>query len=211
MSFHPMQETFAGGLAANALFPVSASHPLALHGAGSEIYAEGDRAGALYQVGFGCVRVYRLLADGRRQIAAFHFSGETFGFEVDGTHRFFADAVGSTGVRTLKLATADPSSHQILLLALEGLVRAQQHILVLGRQNAVERVAAFLLDVAERQGELDHVDLPMSRTDIGDYLGLTIETVSRALSRLKQQEVIRLANTRSVEITNWKALREMSA
>jgi CRP/FNR family nitrogen fixation transcriptional regulator len=213
MSLHPKPEAFSNGhlgslTPADALFPVSAQHPLTLYPAGSEIYAPGERAGSLYQVGFGCVRVYRLLADGRRQISAFHVSGETFGFDTDGAHHFFADAVCSTGVRTIRVDRSD--SNQILPLALKTLVRAHQHLLVLGRQNAIERVAAFLLDLAERQGELDQVDLPMSRTDIGDYLGLTIETVSRVLSRLKQRGVIRLPGLRSVEITDWRALQAMS-
>ena len=87
---------------------------------------------------------------------------------------------------------------------------AQEHLLVLGRQNAIERVAAFLVDMAERQGGLQQVDLPMSRVDIGDYLGLTIETVSRVFTRLKDKGVIRLLNLRSIEIVKQDALQYMS-
>jgi CRP/FNR family nitrogen fixation transcriptional regulator len=101
-------------------------------------------------------------------------------------------------------------SQAILPLALQGLVRAQEHLLVLGRQNAAERVAAFLLDMAERQGGLERFDLPMSRSDIGDYLGLTIETVSRVFSKLKEKGIIRLPNLRSVEVVRWQALRNLS-
>jgi CRP/FNR family nitrogen fixation transcriptional regulator len=96
-------------------------------------------------------------------------------------------------------------------MALQSLLRAQEHLLVLGRQNAVERVAVFLLEMSERQGGLRQVELPMSRTDIADYLGLTIETVSRALTRLKQRGVIRLPNLRSVDIAKWQALQDMAA
>jgi CRP/FNR family nitrogen fixation transcriptional regulator len=178
--------------------------------AGAEIYAQGEKARCLYQVEFGAVRVYRLLADGRRQIAAFHMAGEVFGFETDGTHHFFAEAIGATGIRILHLSNAGDVSRAILPLALESLVRAQEHLLVLGRQHAPERVAAFLLDMAVRQGGLSRFELPMSRMDIADYLGLTIETVSRVFTKLKEKGVIRLVSLRCVEIVKWQALREMS-
>jgi len=82
---------------------------------------------------------------------------------------------------------------------------------VLGRQNAVERVAAFLADMSERQGGISTIELPMSRTDIGDYLGLTIETVSRVFSKLRQKGVIRLPSLRSVEIAKWQTLQDLAA
>ena len=77
--------------------------PINFFPAGSEIYAQGEKAGALYQVEFGAVRIYRLLADGRRQISAFHLAGETFGFEADTTHHFFAEAINATGIRVRDL------------------------------------------------------------------------------------------------------------
>ncbi|TIS96491.1 helix-turn-helix domain-containing protein [Mesorhizobium sp.] len=192
------------------VFDPTPLQPVSFFPAGSEIYAQGERAGAFYQVEFGAVRVYRLLADGRRQISAFHLAGETFGFEADTTHHFFAEAINATGVRVFRFATGADISRQLLPLALKGLTRAQEHLLVLGRQNAIERVAAFLVDMAERQGGLQQVELPMSRMDIGDYLGLTIETVSRVFTRLKDKGVIRLLNLRSIEITKHDALHAMS-
>lgn len=184
--------------------------PLSFFPAGAEIYAQGEKAGPFYQVEFGAVRIYRLLADGRRQISAFHLAGETFGFEADTTHHFFAEAINATGIRVFRFATGADVSRQLLPLALKGLTRAQEHLLVLGRQNAIERVAAFLLDMAERQGGLQPIELPMSRMDIGDYLGLTIETVSRVLTRLKDKGVIRLTSLRSIEIVKQDALQDMS-
>ncbi|KQU85693.1 transcriptional regulator [Mesorhizobium sp. Root695] len=184
--------------------------PLSFFPAGAEIYAQGEKAGSLYQVEFGAVRIYRLLADGRRQISAFHLAGETFGFEADTTHHFFAEAINATGVRVFRIASGVDMSRQLLPLALKGLTKAQEHLLVLGRQNAIERVAAFLVDMAERQGGLRQVELPMSRMDIGDYLGLTIETVSRVFTRLKEKGVIRLLNLRSIEIVKHEALHNMS-
>ena len=81
---------------------------------------------------------------------------------------------------------------------------------MLGRQNATERVAAFLVDMAERQGGLNQIELPMSRLDIGDYLGVTIETVSRIFSKFRETGIIRLHSLRSIEIKKWDALHEMS-
>ena len=183
--------------------------PVSFFPAGAEIYAQGEKAGALYQVEFGAVRIYRLLADGRRQISAFHLSGETFGFEADATHHFFAEAINATGVRVLRTPSGMDMSRQLLPLALKGLTRAQEHLLVLGRQNAIERVAAFLVEMSERQGGLRQVELPMSRIDIGDYLGLTIETVSRVFTRLKENGVIRLLSLRSIEILKRDMLLAM--
>ncbi|WP_027055431.1 helix-turn-helix domain-containing protein [Mesorhizobium erdmanii] len=192
-----------------ALLDEGWAQPVSFFPAGTEIYAQGEKAGPLYHVEFGAVRVYRLLADGRRQISAFHLAGETFGFEADATHHFFAEAINATGVRVLRIAGAADMSRQLLPLALKGLIRAQEHLLVLGRQNAIERVAAFLVDMAERQGGLRQVELPMSRMDIGDYLGLTIETVSRVFTRLKDKGVIRLLGLRSLEILKQDVLLDM--
>jgi CRP/FNR family nitrogen fixation transcriptional regulator len=191
----------AGNLPALILFP-----------AGTEIYAEGEKCGDLYQVEFGAVRIHRLSADGRRQILAFYLAGETFGLEPSQTHHFFAEATCATGIRVRRTA---PMRHRaaedLLPMALTSLVRAQEHLLVLGRQNSLERVAAFLVEMSERQGGLREVELPMSRTDIADYLGLTIETVSRSFSKLRQKGVIRLSSMRSVEFAKPQALRDMAA
>ncbi len=180
--------------------------------AGTEIYAQGERCGNLYRVEFGAVRVYHLLSDGRRQISAFHLSGEIFGFETGTVHQFFAESICGTGVSTLR-STSTPGGYaaELFPVALKSLLRAQAHLLVLGRQNAVERVAAFLLEMSERQGDLKHIDLPMSRSDVADYLGLTIETVSRVLSRLRLEGVIRLPDLRSVEVVKRQALEGLAA
>ena len=206
----PSHSTRQANPAIPALLIAMHSQPASFFQAGSEIYAQGEKAGNLYQVEFGAVRVYRLLADGRRQISAFHMVGEIFGFEADHTHHFFAEAICGTGIRMFRLFAKNDSSRELLPLALRSLTRAQQHLLVLGRQNAIERVAAFLVDLAERQGGLRQVDLVMSRMDIGDYLGLTIETVSRVFSKLKEKGIIRLLGVRSVEIVMLDALHSMS-
>lgn len=183
------------------------SQPATVYAPNAEIYAQGEEARALYQLEFGAVRLYRLLADGRRQISAFHVAGEVFGFEADGTHHFFAEAVCASGIRVHRKPIDAEVARELLPVALQALVRAQEHLLVIGRQNAAERVAAFLLDMMDRQGGLPEIDLAMSRTDIGDYLGLTIETVSRCFTRFREAGMIRLTNARHVEIARVDALR----
>ncbi|MFC3208981.1 MAG: helix-turn-helix domain-containing protein [Mesorhizobium sp.] len=190
--------------------PLGSGRPATFFPAGSEIYAQGDLCASLYQVEFGAVRIYRLLSDGRRQISAFHLAGEMFGFEADKNHHFFAEAICSTGIRILS-PSASHVVAELLPMALQSLVRAQEQLLVLGRQNAVERVAAFFLEMSERQGGLRQVELPMSRLDIADYLGLTIETVSRVFSKLKSKGVIRLPSLRNVEIVKLQTLQDMAA
>ena len=209
MITHTMREIAANEIR-EPLFPTVMGQPIPFYPSGAEIYAQGDEAGNLFQVQFGCVRVYRLMADGRRQISAFHMSGEVFGFEAEPTHQFFAEAIGGTGVRKIRLTPEITASPRFLPLALQTMSRAQQHLLVLGRQNAAERVAAFLVDMAERQGGLDHIDLPMPRGDIGDYLGLTIETVSRIFTKFRQMGFIQLDGSREVELLNRQALQDMS-
>lgn len=180
--------------------------------AGAEIYAQGEACRNLYRVEFGGVRIYRLLSDGRRQISAFHLAGETFGFESGAIHHFFAEAFCATGIRILR--TLPDSQHdlatKLLPMALLGLVRAQEHLLVLGRQNSLERVAAFLLEMSERQGGLRQIELSMSRSDTGDYLGLAIETVSRVFTKLKHKGVVRFPSQRTVEIIKWQILQDMA-
>ncbi len=206
---------FAASAGTNSLAAMlstfSASHTgqLSYYQPNAEIYAPGDRASALYQVEFGAVRIYRLLADGRRQISAFHVAGEVFGFEASSTHVFFAEAINTCGIKAYRLPPEENVARELLPIALQALIRAQEHMLVIGRQNAAERVAAFLLDMVERQGGLPQIELAMSRTDIGDYLGLTIETVSRSFTRFKESGHIRLVNARTVEIVRSEALRSL--
>ncbi|HHY51296.1 MAG TPA: helix-turn-helix domain-containing protein [Alphaproteobacteria bacterium] len=174
------------------------------------IYAQGDPAGPLYYVEFGVVRICRLTSDGRRQINSFHFAGDIFGFEVDGEHQFYAESVNGAGVRALRPSDDTATAGNLLALALEGLVRAKQHQLVLGRRSATEKLAGFILDMAERQGGGPLVGLPMQRNDVADYLGLTFETVSRALRVLKDEGIIRVPSIHQIEIVDQQALEDLA-
>ena len=183
-----------------------------------ELFCEGDRAAFFYKVVSGAIRTSKLLSDGRRQIDAFHLPGDIFGIEAGEEHRFSAEALGEATVVAYRrcsletLAGSDPAfARQLMAAMMRSLERAQDHMLLLGRKSAVEKIATFLLDLSERLAE-DQVDLPMSRTDIADHLGLTIETVSRTLTQLEREHVIELPrHRRSIVLTNKAALRRLDS
>ena len=183
----------------------------------AEIYAEGETAGYVYKVVSGVVRVSKLLPDGRRQISAFHMPGEMFGFEADETYHASAEAVVPTKVIAYKwdgrLGAGQQSvtlMRELLKLTVLGLRQTQDHLLLLGRKNALERLAAFLIEMDTRTGSKRVLDLAMPRHDIADYLGLTLETVSRMLGELKQMGTVRMESARRVHILDATRLRAMS-
>jgi CRP/FNR family nitrogen fixation transcriptional regulator len=184
--------------------------PVILHTPETEIYAQGEASRMLYRIEFGAVRIYRLMADGRRQVVAFHIAGETFGFECGKVRSFFAECIVSTGLTTIEVDWDGRFPTNLMELALKEMVRAQEHLIVVGKQCALEKLAVFLVDLAERQGETDRIDLPMTRTDIGDYLGMTIETVSRNLSKLKAEGVVQLKSSRSIEVVKPERLQRLA-
>jgi CRP/FNR family nitrogen fixation transcriptional regulator len=148
----------------------------------------------VYQVVEGAVRSYKLLSDGRRQIGAFHLVGDIFGLENGAVHRFTAEAIIDTTVRLAKRRSLEHVAEEDALVARDllnmttnNLQHAENHMLLLGRKTSLERVAAFLLEMDGRLSAAGVMALPMSRRDIADYLGLTLETVSRALSCLHEK------------------------
>ncbi len=186
---------------------------------GEELFAEGDAADWFYKVVKGAIRTSKLLSDGRRQIGAFHLAGEIFGLEAGRNHRFTAEALAGATVLAYCRTSLGPSARdggalreEVLSSAIRSLDRAQEHMLLLGRKTAQEKVAAFLLDMADRMPDGGgQFELPMPRSDIADYLGLTIETVSRTLSQFTRDGLIRLpAASRSIELCNLQALRQLN-
>jgi CRP/FNR family nitrogen fixation transcriptional regulator len=183
---------------------------------GAEVFGEGEAAEYFYQVGEGAIRSYKLLTDGRRQIASFHLAGDFFGLEASEAHRFSAEAIADTTVRFARRsaiiaeAAADGDLARELWITTAGsLARAQDHMLLLGRKTAEERVATFLLEMAGRFPAGATVELPMSRQDIADYLGLTIETVSRTLTHLQASRAIELPSSRRIRLRNRAALQRL--
>jgi len=158
--------------------------------ANAEIYGENEPADYLYKVVSGTVRTYKVLVDGRRQIGAFHLPGDIFGFETGDEHNDVARQMWELTARELR--------------------RVQEHSLVLIK-SAEERVAGFLLEMAERVPSGGAVELPMSRQDIADYLGLTIETVSRTFKHLENAAAIEVPKRRRILLRNRSALRRLNA
>jgi len=184
----------------------------------AEIYGEGETADYAYKVVRGVVRTYKLLNDGRRQISAFLLPGDVFGLDAVEEHRFTAEAVCDATVLFVKrsalvgLAARDGEvANDLWRMAATELHNAHEHMMLLGRKSAQERIAAFLLEMAERAEHSEIVDLPMSRLDIADYLGLTIETVSRVLSRFRRKGLVDFSGARNAEIPDPAALRAICA
>ena len=187
-------------------------------GRNAEIYAEGETSGYVYKVISGVVRISKLLPDGRRQISAFHLPGEMFGFEANELHHASAEAVVPTKVVAYRwegVLGAERQSasflRELLNLTVLGLRHTQDHLLLLGRKNALERLAEFLLEMSARIGGSSVLDLAMPRHDIADYLGLTLETVSRMFAELKEMGAIRLESARRVHLLDKAALKAMGA
>jgi CRP/FNR family nitrogen fixation transcriptional regulator len=179
-----------------------------------EIFAEGKSAEYFYKVVSGVVRTCKFLLDGRRQIEAFHIAGDIFGLEPGLEYRFSAEAVSDCTVIAYRKNGMDADralSQDLLSLAMQGMVRAQDHSLLLGRRSAMEKVAGFLLDWAEKTHDHGTVHLAMTRQDIADYLGLTIETVSRTLSQLERDSVIDLPSARQIRLRNLDVLEDLAA
>jgi CRP/FNR family transcriptional regulator, nitrogen fixation regulation protein len=164
----------------------------------------------------GTVRICKLLADGRRHIAEFCFSGDCFGIDYQNERVYAAEAVDDVIVMrfrrgaTEQLVDQDPMVARLWRDAmLRDLTSAHRRTLLLGRMTAAERVAAFLLEIIERRGRTKTVDLPMSRIDIADYLGLTVETVCRILSIFRRSGTIAVPNAHRIDLLDQAALEEI--
>ena len=197
--------------------------PLSLMGApmrfarNNEIYGEHEPAEFLYQVISGSVRTYRMLDDGRRQISAFYLPGDIFGVEAGDVHSSSAEAICDAQIlvakRSAVMARAENEkslARQLWMLTVRELQRVQEHSLALIK-SAEERVAGFLLEMAGRNTNSAAVELPMSRQDIADYLGLTIETVSRTFTQFVQAGTIALETSRRIQLRNRPALNRLNA
>ena len=197
--------------------------PLGLMGApmrfarNNEIYGEHEPSEYLYQVISGAVRTYRMLDDGRRQISAFYLPGDIFGVEAGDMHLCSAEAICDLQIlvakRSAVMARAEHErslARQLWMLTMRELQRVQEHSLALIK-SAEERVAGFLLEMAGRNSAGVAVELPMSRQDIADYLGLTIETVSRTFTQFVHSGTIALETSRRIQLRNRPALNRLNA
>ena len=188
---------------------------------GDILFDEGEPAKNVYNLTQGCLKLYKLLPDGRRQVTGFLFAGDFVGLANSDDYIYSAEAVSDVALCRFEKGKLEHlmNEHTNLEKRLLGLARfelaeAQEQILLLGRKTAMERIASFVLmlsDRAVRRGEASNpVELPMSRNDIGDYLGLTTETVSRTLTRLRKNGAISLETDRSISVNERDALSDIA-
>jgi CRP/FNR family transcriptional regulator, nitrogen fixation regulation protein len=182
----------------------------------AEIYGEGEPADYVYKVISGAVRTYKVLSDGRRQINAFYLPGDIFGLELGDEYTWSAEAIVGCTIamvkRSLVLRTAerDADMARDLWSVTAGELRGARNHALLLIKSAQERVAAFLLEMSRRLADSSSVELPMGRQDIADYLGLTIETVSRTLTQLESAQTIELLASRSIVLRNRSVLARLN-
>jgi CRP/FNR family transcriptional regulator, nitrogen fixation regulation protein len=182
-----------------------------------QIHGQGDDADTCYRVLRGCVRVVNLLEDGRRQIGEFLLPGDLLGFDVFGTHDFAAEAVTEVVLRRYPRRMVEALAEKQLGLSrwlrdvvATNLRTAHARLLMLGRKTASERLAGFLLEMSKRLARKgEWMELPMSRTDVADHLGLTIETVCRLLAHLRREKTVDIGRG-SIRITDMVALGQMA-
>jgi CRP/FNR family nitrogen fixation transcriptional regulator len=182
------------------------------------LYAEGDEARYFYKVISGTVRTCQFLSDGRRQIDTFHQADEFFGLEAGSEHRLAAEAVTDCTVIAYRrrgleamLIEDERLSRWFFIHAMTCMARTREHSLLLGRASAAQKVAAFLTEMADRGDSDTAVELPMGRQDVADYMGLTIETVSRTLSHMEKDKIIALPTPRRVELKDLRTLRALNS
>ena len=190
---------------------------------GQPIFHEGDPVRRVFMLASGSLKIYTLLGDGRRQITGFMFPGDFLGLSFDDEYAFTAEALVKSELWWFtreafdRFVDANPSiERELYRLASHELAAAQAQLVLLGRKTAAERLASFFVSLLKRQeivsGNIQNqFDLPMSRLDIADYLGLTKETVSRMLAHLRERKLIRLVSRGRVEILDRPALEEMAA
>lgn len=187
---------------------------------GQVLFAEGDDAEEVFEVVKGIVKLYRLLPDGRRQIVGFVSRQHLVGFDNGDSYLYTAEAVTSVSVSRYRRNQFDrlvdevPGfARRILAARCQELHSAQDQMLLLGRKTAIERIASFLLLLCEMQSSAQvdgSVEVPMTRCDIADYLGLTIETVSRSLTKLRLEQIIALPTATHIEIKDRERLEELA-
>jgi CRP/FNR family transcriptional regulator len=194
------------------------SHKVAPH---RTFVVEGEPADALFNITEGAVKVYKLLPDGRQQITGFLFAGDFLGLSANERYAYSAEAISEVTycrfarTKLERLLSEFPQMERRLLgIASNELAAAQDQMLLLGRKTAREKVASFLLSLSRRAAKngrrASPVELPMTRTDIADYLGLTIETVSRTFSQLRKDRLVGLPTPSSADLLNIEKLEEIS-
>jgi CRP/FNR family transcriptional regulator len=191
-------------------------------GPGQTLFHEGDPATRVFTVTSGTLKLYKLLPDGRRQVTGFMHPGDFLGMSMDDEHAFSAEALEDAQLCWFPRNRFDdfveengPMERELYRMAAHELAAAQQQMVLLGRKTAAERLASFLIVLAERGERIpgraaNLVRLPMSRSDIADYLGLTKETVSRVFSSFRRDRLVRLRTSDEIEIIDRQGLDQLA-
>lgn len=181
------------------------------------VFQQGEPADSLFQVSAGALKLYKLTPDGRRQIVGFAVEGDILGLVGGEEYPSSAEAltdcriVRLSAAKLYRLAAEQPLlGRRLLNQARAELAAAQEQMLLLGRLNPLERVASFLLRLSQQRGA-DRLELPMSRQDIADYLGLTIETVSRCFTKLRKAGIIELPRASEVVLRDGDRLDDLAS
>jgi len=214
----PVTPRPTGDCELSRVFEAAVSAPHSPFSPGQALFRQGDSARQVFRIQSGAVVSYSLLADGRRQVTGFHLPGGFLGLEAGVLHATTAEALTRVEALAmdraelaLRAATDSPLARALWQSAVGAFQRSEEHALILARLGATERVAAFLLDFSDRLGGADIIDLPMTRQDIADYLGLTIHTVSRTLSQMQNDGVIAARSSRHVRLLKRSRLEWMRA
>jgi CRP-like cAMP-binding protein len=211
--------TFSPARQASRAFPERAIH----RGIQSKehVFCEGDLRTHVFQIEDGVVTIYQMLSDGRRQIVDFAYPGDFIGLGTTRNHLFSAEATTATRLRCYNASALEESARNDPNLALQlyrtvslELSAARALLVAIGQRSAIERVATFILMLHQRTSKgnsvVHEVHLPMRRADIGDFLGLTIETVSRTITKLRRMRVIEVTHGSGIRITSLDRLAELS-
>ena len=213
--------TLCAALNADELIEISRIVTTLELGPGEPLFDEAEPAAHMFNVTAGTMKVYKLLPDGRRQVTGFLFPGDFLGLANDDSYAYSAEAVTHSTLCRFQRRKLEDLLHRypqlesrLLSMAGHELAAAQDQMLLLGRKTAREKIASFLLMLSERAARRgqprDPVAVSMSRTDIGDYLGLTTETVSRTFTQLKSTGVIQLLAGGKVALSNMDELSDIA-
>ena len=186
------------------------------------IFLQNDQSDYLYNITEGNVKIYQLLDDGRIQIIGFLYPGDFFGSYRNNKYNYCAEAIGDLKTCVFNQKILDKYLDENPILAKEllnktsfELTLAQDRLTVLGKLNAAERLVKFLLNISEQRNRIgwknNPISLPMTRQDVADYLGITIETVSRELSNLKTSNIIKIITSKQIYLSNTEELKSYTS
>ncbi len=200
----------------------SAERSLRTFSAKEHVFFEGDDRDSIYEVVDGVVCVYKVTSDGRRQVISFCYPGSLLGFGHADRYLYSAEVLSPATLRPYsagaleKIVAERPDlAHSLMSFVMAELAAARDQLLTLGRKSASEKIASFLLELSRQNEEMskdpETLQLPMTRSDIADYLGLTIETVSRNFTKLKTSGIIDLHQNTTVVICDMDRLEETAS